>query len=381
MNHSVAETRFLPAGRSNPKQIEDQRGSILRLPLIRLFMGGIPDGVVILNADRQILMANPSLLRARNLEDESPVIGLRPGEAFDCIHARDHAGCGTTEFCRYCGAAQVLHGCRMGRQSAKECRIVTRYAGGVESLDLLVWGTPFTYDDRSHILFVLADISHEKRRRVLERLFFHDFLNTAGGLRVFAQLLLHEGPPEARDLAEPIFEGADLLVQGIRSHKELLDAESGELTIEPVLIEPLPFLRQILGQFEKRDIAGERALRLEARTEEIGLYADSTILKRVLGNLIQNALEASSPGETVTLGFRAESGAVTFNVHNRAVMPEETRYQIFQRSYSSKGTGRGLGLYSVRLLTERYLGGRVFFTSDPENGTTFFVNLPATTEE
>ena len=52
-------------------------------------------------------------------------------------------------------------------------------------------------------------------------------------------------------------------------------------------------------------------------------------------------------------------------------MPRSAQLQIFQRSFSSKGDGRGLGTYSVKLLTERYLGGSVAFDSTLEQGTTF----------
>ncbi|MFA7348153.1 MAG: ATP-binding protein, partial [Desulfurivibrionaceae bacterium] len=57
-------------------------------------------------------------------------------------------------------------------------------------------------------------------------------------------------------------------------------------------------------------------------------------------------------------------------------MPENVQLQIFQRSFSTKGTGRGLGTYSIKLLGERYLKGRVSFTSTPEKGTTFRFRCP-----
>jgi hypothetical protein len=44
---------------------------------------------------------------------------------------------------------------------------------------------------------------------------------------------------------------------------------------------------------------------------------------------------------------------------------------MFQRNFSTKGPGRGVGTYSVRLLTERYLGGQVSLLSSPESGTRF----------
>jgi sensor histidine kinase regulating citrate/malate metabolism len=50
--------------------------------------------------------------------------------------------------------------------------------------------------------------------------------------------------------------------------------------------------------------------------------------------------------------------------------------QLFQRSFSTKGEGRGLGTYSIKLLTERILNGKVSFTSSMDDGTTFRVLIP-----
>ncbi len=50
--------------------------------------------------------------------------------------------------------------------------------------------------------------------------------------------------------------------------------------------------------------------------------------------------------------------------------------QMFHRSFSTKGTGRGLGTYSMKLLSERYLGGSVTFRSIPGEGTTFTARYP-----
>jgi signal transduction histidine kinase len=55
-------------------------------------------------------------------------------------------------------------------------------------------------------------------------------------------------------------------------------------------------------------------------------------------------------------------------------MPENVRAHVFQRSFSTKGSGRGLGTYSVKLLTES-MGGRVWFDSTAGEGTTFHVEF------
>ena len=68
---------------------------------------------------------------------------------------------------------------------------------------------------------------------------------------------------------------------------------------------------------------------------------------------------------------------MVFEVHNPGVMPVSVQHQIFQRSFSTKeGQGRGVGTYSIRLFTERYLGGQVTFESRAPEGTTFTVRVP-----
>jgi sensor histidine kinase regulating citrate/malate metabolism len=57
-------------------------------------------------------------------------------------------------------------------------------------------------------------------------------------------------------------------------------------------------------------------------------------------------------------------------------MPRDVQLQVFQRSFSTKGPGRGIGTYSIRLLVSRYLHGTVDFESSKEQGTTFRVHLP-----
>ena len=106
------------------------------------------------------------------------------------------------------------------------------------------------------------------------------------------------------------------------------------------------------------------------------LRSDVVLLRRILGNLIKNALEASREGQTVSIAF-LNNPRPRFSIHNEAVMSDAVRAQVFQRSFTTKdGSGRGLGCYSVKLLTEAYLGGQVRFASTAEAGTTFTVLLP-----
>ena len=70
-----------------------------------------------------------------------------------------------------------------------------------------------------------------------------------------------------------------------------------------------------------------------------------------------------------------KNGKAVFSVNNPGVIPDDVGLQIFQRSFSTKGHGRGLGTYSMKLFGENYLNGKVYFQSDDKKGTTFTIEL------
>ncbi|KAA0259726.1 MAG: ATP-binding protein, partial [Chlorobiota bacterium] len=117
--------------------------------------------------------------------------------------------------------------------------------------------------------------------------------------------------------------------------------------------------------------------RLEAgELFDVELFTDRGLLGRVLGNMVKNALEADPIESVITVSCKLVNGNVIFEVNNKAYMPRNIQLQVFNRSFSSKGKGRGLGTYSMKLISERYLNGSVTFESDREKGTTFRAMYP-----
>jgi len=80
--------------------------------------------------------------------------------------------------------------------------------------------------------------------------------------------------------------------------------------------------------------------------------------------------------QTLFAPAERKEASVVFSVQNPGVMPHTTQLQIFQRSFSTRGPGRGTGTYSIKLFGEHYLKGKVWFSSSEEEGTTFFLSLP-----
>ncbi len=329
--------------------------------------------VVVVNRQRQVVFAS----KAVEGICDSP-LGRRPGELLGCIHAAaPPAGCGTTYSCRLCGAVQaILEAQDSGGTSTRECRLTVRTGDRGTACNFLVTTIPFSLEEERYVLVSFRDISQQKRKAALERIFFHDLLNTAASLKVYISLLKGAAAGAAPEYLPELEAIADSLVEEIRSQKMLVAAENGTLSIRNDLVVTGELVRQVIALLRHDDVARDRRLEVAGFSESLGVVTDAAILKRVLVNAVRNALEASPPGAAVTVGSRRRGDNVVLSVHNPAWMEEEVQLQLFQRYFSTKGENRGLGTYSMKLLTEEYLHGRVSFSSTPEEGTTFRFELP-----
>ena len=345
--------------------------------ITRHLLDAIPTFLLILNRQRQIVYANRTLFEMTGVGDVSVLSGQRPGEALRCVHSQHPGGCGSTEPCQACGVLGATLASLEGCRAEQECRITRHREGQVESLDLRVWATPLEYGDESFTIFSIADISHEKRRQALERIFFHDILNLAGGIRGFADVLLEPvGEENSGALLDHIRQAAERIIDEIQAQRTLAAAESQDLQPQPDVVAAGVLLDQVCGIYRHHEVCRGRELHHDREEDGSVLTSDATLLGRVLGNMVKNALEATPRGGTVTVGCREVDGGIEFWVHNPGVIPEPVRQQIFQRSFSTRGAGRGLGTYSMRLLSEDYLGGQVGFTSRAKQGTRFFARFP-----
>lgn len=346
------------------------------LPGLTLTLDALPHVVVILNCDRQMVYANRYLLDVLQLDNFDSLYGRPPGELLDCPHAfEDGGGCGFTEACQACGANRTISFCRRGERSVQECRILQRGSG--RAVDVRVAGTPVCFENEQFTILALTDISDEKRRQALERIFFHDLLNIATGISAFSAVLNRSSRPEvAAEATQSINRLVHQLAEEIRSQRELIAAESNQLELDLQPVNSRQTGQRVLDNFRGQEIAAGRELCIAPDFSECEFVSDRVLVTRVLANMVKNALEAISPGQQVMMGCAKRGNRVEFRVHNPGEMPREVKLQVFQRSFSTKGRGRGLGTYSVKLLTEGYLRGHAWFTSTATEGTTFYVSYP-----
>ncbi len=370
-------THFAPPERASQALVRLLSSLTLNDPIVKTILAAVGGHVLILNPQRQILAASREVLEALGLKEMDSLLGLRPGEAFSCEHAREGpSGCGTSPYCRHCGAVLAILAVQAsGIQADGECSLTMRRDGQLASVEFKVRATPFTIGTTPVVTLVLHDNSALKRREVLERVFLHDAKNILGGLIGWSQELARESPSEA---AHTIVCLTERLHEELLQHSALLQAEQHVLVAQRIEIIPGELFAHVRTVFEYHPCAAGKTLTTRLPTEPRVVTTDRTLLRNILVNMVKNAFEASNGGGTVELRFDCVEGRPRFSVHNEGAMAPATAALVFTRSFSTKeGQGRGIGTYSMRLLGEQYLGGKVWFTSTADAGTTFYLELPA----
>jgi PAS domain S-box-containing protein len=106
------------------------------------------------------------------------------------------------------------------------------------------------------------------------------------------------------------------------------------------------------------------------------LILDPSYIRRILTNLISNAVQAMPDGGTLTIRARCKDKKALISVADTGEgIPEEAKSRIFKPLFTTKAKGQGFGLAVVKKLTDA-LSGTITFESEKGEGTTFTITLP-----
>ncbi len=226
----------------------------------------------------------------------------------------------------------------------------------------------------------------EQARDELSRMVVHDLKNPVSGIAMLTQLALRKGPdlPEAhRGYLRQIDRTCSEMMRLIQNLLEIAKIEEERM---PVLPEPVS-LAELAGEVVEEYAVveqGQQAVRTNVRRDVPPAFADRWLLRRVLSNLVVNAMrhggsrdvrvdaaEGPQPGEVTLLV--ADSG------HGIALEDQARIFEKFpgggRSAVDDPATDPGLGLAFCKLAVE-LMGGRIALTSRPGE-TVFVVTLPA----
>ncbi len=192
--------------------------------------------------------------------------------------------------------------------------------------------------------------------------------------------------PQARALSDAEGKAEDLLAL-IEDLLEVARIEEQTITLQPEPIAPAALLAEIVYDWGLRFQQEGATATVDVADDAPVFRADKVLLKRVLSNLVQNALTHTAGPVHLGLAARADASGILFTVADDGPgIPNEYQEIIFRKfervraPNAPRVRSSGLGLTFCRLAIESH-GGRIWVKSAEGEGSTFYVQLPLTPAE
>jgi signal transduction histidine kinase len=216
----------------------------------------------------------------------------------------------------------------------------------------------------------MADASHELRTPV-------------SIVRATADVTLsrgHRDEAEYREALAIVGEQARRVGRLVDDMLVLARAEAGGYPLRPVDL----YLDEVVADCRRAVdvLAAERGVTIHAAASpEIPFRGDEDLLRRLVLNVLQNAVQHTPPGGAVAVDVQHDPGTVRIRVSDEgAGIPLDDQKKIFDRfvqlDAARRGQGTGLGLPIARWIAEAHNGTLVLEKSGPA-GSTFCLLLPA----
>jgi PAS domain S-box-containing protein len=134
---------------------------------------------------------------------------------------------------------------------------------------------------------------------------------------------------------------------------------------------------EILSKEVLEKIVISAKVEVSCQLEVKKIITDADLLKRILFNLINNAVQAMPNGGKLSIKSYRETGDNVITVQDTGVgISEDNKAKLFTPLFTTKSKGQGFGLVVIKRMTEA-LGGAVFFESEIGKGTKFIVRFPS----
>jgi signal transduction histidine kinase len=182
---------------------------------------------------------------------------------------------------------------------------------------------------------------------------------------------------QKRHMLETINADADRVTRLLTELLDVSRIDAGRVRLDRRVTQVAPLVEQVVDRFAHHDDAPPIRFR---KDDPARSFVDRDKLEQIVTNLLENALR-HAPGSPVEVTVGADEDEILISVSDEgAGIHPELHRRIFAKFARGPGdprrSGTGLGLYITRGLVEAH-GGRVWVDSEPGEGATFHVALPA----
>lgn len=251
------------------------------------------------------------------------------------------------------------------------------------------------------MIAVFRDITHEKEvdraKTEFVSLASHQLRTPLSAINWYTEMLLDGDAgkvnKEQRHYLEEIYHGNKRMVDLVNALLNTSRIDLGTFAVDPKLTNVVDISKTVLLELKPQIL--ERKLELvETYSSEIpAMKADPKLLKIILQNLLSNAVKYTPEGGKVSLTIDVTYHTVFHNLGKQKDgiiatisdtgygIPKTQQNKIFTKLFRADNVrekdteGTGLGLYIVKSIVEQS-GGKIWFESEENKGTTFYVQLP-----
>lgn len=250
---------------------------------------------------------------------------------------------------------------------------------------------PVVAANRRGAVLVLHDITELRKADRIRRDFVanvsHELRTPLTAVRGYVEALLDGVPDEAQAhrFLETITRHTRRMERLVSDLLRLARLDAGQEPLERVPCQVDELFRGVEADLEDRLEERRQSVLRDIADDAATVAGDPAKLHDALRNLLENAINYSPDGSTITLAARRQGGRILLTVSDEGMgIPDQDLDRVFERFYRvdkarARGrhgeSGTGLGLAIVKHLIELH-GGRVSAANRPEGGAVFTVDLP-----
>ena len=243
-------------------------------------------------------------------------------------------------------------------------------------------------------LIIIHDVTREKLIEKMKSEFValtaHQLRTPLSGMKWAMKMILDEelGPinKEQKEFIQDSYESNERMISLIGHLLDVTKIEEGKFLYNLELTNMEKIIRSAINSYEKD--AKDKKIKIEFNSpvQKIpNIIADAEKIKVAIENLIDNSIRYSPPQTKVIISLKSSNNAINIFVKDGGVgIVKNQQKRIFEKFFRGRNImkidleGTGLGLYITKNIIEAH-GGKVWFESKENQGTTFYITIPIKT--